>query len=123
MKTYSNSNCIGSAYVESIRFWYKKIFMASDFHIKHNRASTIINNIKNIAYIRSWHYMWSMFYYYKKNYSFLEAINKTYMLMIKDFVMLIFYLFLFKKDLIYKRFYRLYGIFSSILNFKSYLRP
>jgi len=97
--------------------------MASDFHIKHNRASTIINNIKNIAYIRSWHYMWSMFYYYKKNYSFLEAINKTYMLMIKDFVMLIFYLFLFKKDLIYKRFYRLYGIFSSILNFKSYLRP
>ena len=100
-----------------------KVFMANKFRIKHNKASSTGSNILNLNYILSWHYMWSMFYYYKKNFGFMQAINKTYVFIIKDFIMMIFYLFLFKKDFMYTRFFRLYGMITSILNLKSYLRP
>tara|TARA_B110000967_G_C18755366_1_gene495036 strand:+ start:183 stop:977 length:795 start_codon:yes stop_codon:yes gene_type:complete len=100
-----------------------KTLMASKFRIKHNRASSTGSNIQNLHYIRSWHYMWSMFYYYKKNFGFIQAINETYVFIIKDFMMMILYLFLCKKDFMYTRFFRLYGMITSILNIKSYLRP
>ncbi|MBC8308189.1 MAG: glycosyltransferase, partial [Pelagibacterales bacterium] len=53
-----------------------KTFFIPSINIKHLRASSVSQNIENIHYLRAWHYMWSMFYFYKKNYSFIDAIKK-----------------------------------------------
>ena len=67
--------------------------------------------------------MWSMFYYYKKNYNFLKAINMIYLLVIKDIFMTFFYLFSLNKKKLSYRFHRIYGFTSAILGFKSFKRP
>ena len=63
-----------------------------------------------------------MFYFYKKNYDFFTALNRTFEFLIKDSLMLIFFIISlnFKKSP--NRFYRLYGLISSILGLKSFLR-
>ena len=99
-----------------------KVFFIKDLLIKHERASSIDKEIKNINNLRSWHYMWSMFYFYKKNYSYSNALKKTYKFILADFIMIFFYILLFNKKKFLNRFYRLYGIFSSILGFRSFYR-
>ena len=96
-------------------------YLIPSLEIRHERT-TATRNTKKIKNLRSWHYMWSMFYFYKKNYNFFTAINKTFKFLIKDFLMLMFFIisFNFKKSSI--RFYRLYGLISSILGLKSFLR-
>lgn len=63
-----------------------------------------------------------MFYFYKKNYDFFTALNRSFGFLIKDSLMLIFFIISlnFKKST--NRFYRLYGLISSILGLKSFLR-
>ena len=99
-----------------------KVFFIKDIIIKHHRASSIYNESKQIEDLRTWHYMWSMFYFYKKNYNFFTAINKTFKFLIKDFLMLIFFIISFNFNKSSIRFYRLYGLISSILGLKSFLR-
>ena len=96
-------------------------YLIPNLEIKHERAKSTINS-KNIKNLRSWHYMWSMFYFYKKNYDFFTALNRTFEFLIKDSLMLIFFIISlnFKKSP--NRFYRLYGLISSILGLKSFLR-
>ena len=100
-----------------------KVFFIKDIIIKHHRASSIYNESKQIEDLRTWHYMWSMFYYYKKNFSYVAAIKKTFFLLIRDIIMLfIFLIFLNIKNSKY-RFYRIYGIITSMIGLKSFLRP
>jgi N-acetylglucosaminyl-diphospho-decaprenol L-rhamnosyltransferase len=100
---------------------YKVLFLGK-LKFTHSNASSINQNLERIEKIRVWHYMWSMFYFYKKNYSYLYALSKTYKFIIKDLFMFLVYSF----SLNYKkkklRFFRLYGIFSSIFGLKSFLR-
>jgi len=100
-----------------------KSYTVTKLKIKHRRASSIDEDINKINYVRNWHYMWSMFYYYKKNFGFFSALYNTSTYLIKDLIMLIFYFFLFDKIKFKIRFYRIFGITSSILGFKSFLRP
>ena len=100
-----------------------KVFFATNFKIKHNRASSISVNKEKIKNLRAWHYMWSMFYYYKKNYSFIDAINRIYILLIKDIIMMFVHLILINKKKFNFRFNRVYGAISSILGLKSFKRP
>ena len=100
-----------------------KVFYAPSFKIKHNRASSILDDNEKIENLRNWHFMWSMFYYYKKNYNFLKAINMIYLLVIKDIFMTFFYLFSLNKKKLSYRFHRIYGFTSAILGFKSFKRP
>jgi N-acetylglucosaminyl-diphospho-decaprenol L-rhamnosyltransferase len=99
----------------------KKIFVLPKINIKHNGSSSIEGDNIDLALIelRNWHYMWSYFYFFKKNYSYFFAIKKTYSFLFKDFIKLI--LFLIKKDRINIciRISRLTGLLSSILLFKS----
>ena len=100
-----------------------KSYTVTSLRIKHQRASSIDEKIDKINCIRNWHYMWSMFYYYKKNFGFFSAFYFTYKYLIKDLVMLILYSFLFNKTKFKIRFYRIFGIVCSILGLKSFLRP
>ena len=55
-----------------------KVFFIKDLVISHQRASSIENETSAISNLRSWHYMWSMFYFYKKNFSYTYALKNIY---------------------------------------------
>ena len=100
-----------------------KVFYLRDLSIEHERSGSIDTNLSEIDYLRSWHYMWSMFYFYKKNYNYFEALKKVSKLIIKDILMLLFYLLLLDKKNYSIRLYRLFGVISSMIGLKSFLRP
>jgi len=100
----------------------QKAYFVRDLNIKHLRGLSTAHSNK-ISNLRSWHYMWSMFYYYKKNFSYVGAIKKTFLLILKDIFMILIYVLLFDKIQMKKRFYRLYGVSASIFGLTSYLRP
>jgi N-acetylglucosaminyl-diphospho-decaprenol L-rhamnosyltransferase len=57
----------------------KKIYLYEKFKIKHDGSRSINLEYKDEYMIfRNWHYCWSKFYYYKKNYNYLTALSKTF---------------------------------------------
>ena len=100
-----------------------KVFIINNLKIKHKRSSSISYNNNNLQFFMKWHFMWSMFYFYRKNYNFLYALKKTYLLICKDLIKLIFYMLTFDKISFKVRFYRLHGIACSIIGLKAYKRP
>ena len=72
---------------------------------------------------RNWHWMWSSFYYYKKNYNYFYALFKVLKKIMSSIIKIFFYSLSFKKDK--KKIYtqRLGGLFSSIVGKKSWYRP
>ena len=100
-----------------------KCYLANKIKIKHQRATSIVKDTEKIRNLRNWHYMWSMFYYNKKNFGFFKAFGFTINFLIKDLAMTVFYILILNPKKMKERFYRVYGASSSILGFKSFLRP
>ena len=100
-----------------------KVLDVNHFKIQKQRASSISYKNNSIEYLMKWHYMWSMFYYYKKNFNYIYALKKTYIFFLKDIVKLMIYLFLLDKHNFQIRYNRIYGLLSSILCLKSFKRP
>jgi len=100
-----------------------KSFFLPNLKIKHARAASVSKNFTHIENLRSWHYMWSMFYFYKKNFNYFKALEKTFLFLIKDLIMIFFYICIIDKKKIKNRYYRIYGIISSMLGMSSFLRP
>tara|TARA_B110000037_G_scaffold136241_1_gene154290 strand:+ start:3743 stop:4600 length:858 start_codon:yes stop_codon:yes gene_type:complete len=101
----------------------KNILLCQNVYIEHlGNASVDTKYNLEIELNRNWHYMWSKFYYYKKNYSYLRGLKETINQFIKANIKLIFYYFINKKKfLIYKN--RVSGLFNSYLNKNSWRRP
>ncbi len=76
----------------------------------------------NIVNIKNWHYMWSSFYFYKKNYNFFYALIKLLGKFLKSFFKMIFYSIIFQKNLKNKYFFRFLGLLNSILGRPSSFR-
>ena len=72
--------------------------------------------------IKDWHWMWSSFYFYKKNYSYMFAFKKLLSKLIKSFFKFIFYSLTFKKEKKNKYLFRFLGLFNSFLNQTSHYR-
>ncbi len=89
--------------------------------IKHERAKSI--DSFSLENFRAWHYMWSMFYFYKKNFSFFYAIKKTLLFFVKDIVVLFYSIIIFNKLDIQKRFFRVFGLLCAMFGISSFLRP
>ncbi len=71
---------------------------------------------------RNWHYMWSKFYFIKKNFNYYKALGDTFPTFIRSFIKLcFFYSINTNKFLIYKS--RFLGLINSYLNNKSWYRP
>ena len=100
-----------------------KCYLIPYLIIKHHRASSIENEGNDLKCLRIWHYMWSMFYFYKKNFGYISALKKTSKFLIKDLIVLLISIFFFDFKKMKLRFFRLYGLISSILGLKSFLRP
>ena len=105
----------------------KKVFILNDLIIDHKRSASIKifkkSNLNNkILYLRQWHYMWSMFYYYKKNFNYIYGIKKTIKFFFMDFAKLIYFIIIFNKVNFFIRLNRILGLITSYLFIKSYKR-
>ena len=72
--------------------------------------------------LKDWHYMWSSFYFYKKNYSYFYALKKFISKFLSSFFKMIFYSILFQKINRDKYLYRFLGLLSSMLGKPSSYR-
>ncbi len=78
---------------------------------------------QNLLKLKNWHYMWSSFYYYKKNFSFIFALRKMSLKLFKSLVKFIFYYLTFQKTKREKYKSRFLGILYSMLGLPSNYRP
>ena len=100
----------------------KKILMLNNVYVKHiNNNGSDKKYEKYIDDIRNWHLMWSKFYYYKKNFSFLRGILETYQSFISSFIKTIYYYLINKKE--FKKYYnRFSGLLNSYIGKQSWKR-
>ena len=100
-----------------------KILLCNNIFMKHIGNSSVNKKYNfEIELNRNWHYMWSKFYYYKKNYSYIRGVSETVYQFIRSILKLTFYYFLNKKKfMVYKN--RFSGLYNSYLNKKSWRRP
>ena len=105
----------------------QNIFTAKELKIHHlgfksSLNEDQINNSKTIN-VKDWHYMWSSFYFYKKNYSYFYAFKKLFGKFLKSFFKMIYYSITFQNDNKNKYLYRFLGLLNSMLgnpsNFKG----
>jgi len=114
-------------YFEELDFAYKckklkkNIFLIPSVNLLHVGQSSVKANGEKVKYLREWHFMWSKFYFYKKNFSFFIALIKTFKDLIINIVkFIIFFLINRKKAQVY--FARIEGLFFSIIGKKSFKR-
>ena len=101
-----------------------KIYLNKDIVIKHEGASSVSkHNVLELEKNRNWHWMWSTFYYQKKHKGFLLALIITFPKLFSALIKTLFFSLIFnnKKRDIY--FYRLSGLFNSIIGKKAWYRP
>ena len=100
----------------------QKIYVLPKIKVEHLGGKSV--NLKNeleIEYNKHWHYMWSKFYYFKKNYSTIYAYKNTFLdFLISLFKFFIFYFFDKRKKEIY--FNRISGLIHSYIGNKSFKR-
>ena len=81
-----------------------------------------LNEKVNAINVKEWHWMWSRFYFYKKNYSYLFAVKKLIGKFIKSILKVLFYTITFQTNNKNKYLYRFLGLFNSFLNRPSFYR-
>ena len=114
-------------YFEELDFFFNclkkniNVFFVPKVISSHAKGTSIIENNK-INELRVWHYSWSQFYFYKKNFNFFYALKKSLPVFLNSIFMIIPNLI--KKD--FKeaklRLVRISGFTSSFLCLKSWKR-
>ena len=99
-----------------------KIYVLERIKVKHEGGWSVdIENKLDIEANKHWHYMWSKFYFYKKNYSIYHAYKKTIFDLIECiFKFLLFYFFSPRKKIIYYN--KISGLINSYCGKKSFKR-
>ncbi len=100
-----------------------KVYMSDDLKINHlGFKSSQLKDELSLLKLRNWHYMWSYFYFHKKNFSYFTSLRKTFGRLIRSIIRIIFYSLIFKKKdrIIYT--YRLLGLINSMIGNKSSYR-
>ena len=102
------------------------IFTCNEFKVHHlGFKSSLGKNLSekiNANNVKDWHWMWSSFYFYKKNYNFFYATYKLIGKLIKSFFKIIIYSSTFQKNKKDKYLYRFLGLFNSFIDKPSYFR-
>ena len=71
---------------------------------------------------RNWHYLWSCFYFYRKNNNYLFATIYMSPTLFRMFLRTFFHYFVNKKKFLFYK-YMLLGLFNAYINKKSWYRP
>ena len=102
----------------------KKIFLDPNIIINHQGGSSHDKKFNfDMELSRNWHWMWSSFYYTKKNKGFFFALFLNLKKFISSILKYFFYLFAGNnlKKLIYK--HRVSGLFNAMIGNSSWYRP
>lgn len=104
----------------------KNIFSAKELKIHHLGFKSSLDekkeNLSKMIKLKDWHYMWSSFYFYRKNYSYIYAFNKFFGKFLSSFFKIIFYSIILQKINRDKYLYRFLGLLNSILGKSSSYR-
>ena len=104
----------------------KNVFSSKELKIHHLGFKSSLNedeeNNSRMIKLKDWHYMWSSFYFYKKNYNYLYALKKLSSKFFSSFFKLIFYTIIFQKHQKNKYLYRFLGLLNSMLGRPSNFR-
>ncbi len=102
----------------------KNVYSSSDLIVHHlgYKSSTGIKKEEDLIKLRNWHYMWSYFYYHRKNEGYLKALQVSLGKLFRSFFKIIFFSIIFnnKKRINYS--YRFLGLLNSIIGKKSFYR-
>ena len=71
---------------------------------------------------RDWHWMWSQFYFYKKNYSYVYALKKYLSKLMRFFMGILIYKILQNKNKFNISKYKFLGLYNSIIGKNSFFR-
>ena len=98
-------------------------FISEKIRFKHYVSDSVDKKYGFVSELtRAWHYNWSKFYYYKKNYSYFFALRKISPNIIKNIKKILKNILLFNKKNIIIGITEFSGILSSILCHKSSYR-
>ncbi len=104
----------------------ENVFTSNNLKVKHlGFKSSFDENSSNknsIYRLREWHWMWSTFYFYKKNFNYFYALRQVIGKFIKAFLKTIFYSITFNKREKEKYKYRFLGIYNAVLGKPSNFR-
>ncbi len=104
----------------------KNIFTAKELKIHHLGFKSSIGDKKDdnskMIKLKDWHYMWSSFYFYRKNYGYIYALKKFIGKFLSSLFKMIFYSILFQKINRDKYLYRFLGLLNSMLGKSSNYR-
>jgi N-acetylglucosaminyl-diphospho-decaprenol L-rhamnosyltransferase len=111
---------------KNIELKNENVFRAKDLLIDHlgykgSFGSDPKNQLESEK-LRQWHWMWSTFYFYKKNYGYLFAIKKTSGKLLRSFFKVIFYTITFNEKMKSKYSSRVNGLINSIMKKSSSYR-
>ena len=116
-------------YSENLDFCFKlkkngeNNYISEKIRFKHYVSDSVDKKYGLVSELtRAWHYNWSKFYYYRKNYSYLYALRKILPNIIKAIKKIIINIFLFDKKNLIIGVTELNGILCSILCLKSFYR-
>ena len=102
----------------------EKIYIDHNIKIKHYGGQSVNKEYSfEIELTRNWHWMWSTFYYHKKNKNFLIALIIILPKLIRALLKTLFYSLTLNKKLRLIYFYRLSGILNSLIGKPSWYRP
>ena len=106
---------------------FKKIYQINKIKILHNAGNSVLLNnqeeIEDQRNLRSWHFVWSKFYFYKKNYSFIYALIIFIPIILRTRLKIIYYSIINNSKNLAKYANRWEGMKASILGKKSFKRP
>ena len=100
----------------------QKIYVIPSIKVEHKGGSSVdLENTLEIECNKHWHYMWSKFYYHKKNYSLINAYENTIFDLFESFLKIFIFFFIDhrKSRINYNKFM---GLVNSYLGYKSYKR-
>jgi len=103
-----------------------KAYQINEIKVKTNGRSVSIKNKKEkkkLNNILIWHFIWSKYYFTKKNYGLMLSLLIFLPIMIRIILRIVFYQIINKKELIEKYKCRLSGLMNSIGGKNSSLRP
>ena len=103
-----------------------KAYQINEIKVKTEGRSVLIKNKKEkkkLNNILIWHFIWSKYYFTKKNYGLMLSLLIFLPIIIRIILRIVFYQIINKKELIEKYKYRLSGLINSISGKNSSLRP
>ena len=99
----------------------KKLLIGKKIKFKHYGSGSTDIKYKNVVMLsRAWHYNWSKFYYYRKNYNYIYALTKIFPNFIRGIRKVVVSALKFDKFNMCLSLVELYGIMSSLLCLKFF---